>query len=278
MTQKNAVIYVDYENIFETLDHYGADPLEINFFPIVLDRLKTVHRFNPINCNVYFNFTKFDCQHQNVLQRLGLTLCPSMYRGKNSSDLLLTVDSMTTLYENPTIEAFVIISSDRDMAPLIAKVRGKGKLTFLMTEKRVMNRTLINEADIHEFVEDVFDLKAEMLVSPQDRALLTNICHENITLETMAQAKQVSVLLYKSNLWRVSQEENDPVTLEGYITQLSKRVHRDIDKLRQDFEVANCLGYVTIYRDEKKDCLCLKRGKSYETVLTGEKQRKECHG
>jgi uncharacterized LabA/DUF88 family protein len=267
MTQKNAVIYVDYENIYETLYHYGVNLLEIDFFPVILDRLKTVHQINPIKCNVYFNLNKFNPQHQNILQKLGLTLCPSMNKGKNSSDLMLAVDAITTLYENPTIDVFVIISSDRDMSPILSTVRCKGKLTYILTEKKATNPGLISEADIHEFVEDVFGL-----IGPQGKVFLTKMGRESITYREVSRARQVSMLLYSSEIWKICEERQDPLTFEGYLHKLTGRLHRGIDVLKKDFEVANCLGYVSIYRDEVKRCLCLKKGENYEEIATLQEQ------
>ena len=51
---KNAIIYVDYENTTERLRNYGVSPIEINFFPVVLD--KYMESFNIMECIAYANF------------------------------------------------------------------------------------------------------------------------------------------------------------------------------------------------------------------------------
>jgi hypothetical protein len=34
------MVYVDFENIFEILKKYGKDPLEMNFFKVIHEKLK----------------------------------------------------------------------------------------------------------------------------------------------------------------------------------------------------------------------------------------------
>jgi hypothetical protein len=79
-------------------------------------------------------------------------------------------------------------------------------------------------------------------------------------------------------MWKTCEEKKDPLTFDGYLTRLSKGVKRDTGALKRDFEIANCLGYVTIYRDEIKRCLCFKKGEKYEEIMDKKEQRKERHG
>jgi hypothetical protein len=85
----NAVMYVDYENIFELLRRYGVNPLDINFFPVILDKFKKEYDLDLIECNVYGNFEKkaFE-KHQNILHNLGLQTCHTVSQGKNCGDLI----------------------------------------------------------------------------------------------------------------------------------------------------------------------------------------------
>jgi uncharacterized protein (TIGR00288 family) len=47
-------------------------------------------------------------------------------KGKNATDLAMTIDAMDLLY-NEQIDVFAIVSSDSDFTPLVMKLRSKGK-------------------------------------------------------------------------------------------------------------------------------------------------------
>lgn len=50
-------------------------------------------------------------------------------RGKNSTDIVLTIHAMDLLYSN-AVDAFCVVSDDRDFLPLAARLRGAGKRTY----------------------------------------------------------------------------------------------------------------------------------------------------
>ena len=45
----NANIYVDYENIFELLKKYGVNPIEIGFFPVILEKMRNEYKLNIVD-------------------------------------------------------------------------------------------------------------------------------------------------------------------------------------------------------------------------------------
>lgn len=263
----NAAVYVDYENIFELLKKYGVNPLDIDFFPVVLDLFRNTYNFNINNCNLYCNFEKkpFQGNHQAILQNYGLHTRHSASNGKNCSDLMLTVDALTSLYKNPNIDVFVIISSDRDMIPLLQAIKYENKLTYVLSTKYGFNPIVSRYADYHEYIEDIFNLTPEMLnEEKQDIDFLIEQDHlNNYDIEN---AKEISKLLYNSNVWKAYEKEGSPITLKGYMNIVSKKIRRNSTQVIKYFELAHHFKYITIYKDQNKG-LCLRKGDNYAEVL-----------
>lgn len=65
-------------------------------------------------------------------------------KGKSLSDPILICDAMEILYENPNIDAYVIVSSDKDFLPLIKKIVGKGKEVLVIGMKKDTSDFFIN--------------------------------------------------------------------------------------------------------------------------------------
>ena len=262
----NAAVYVDYENIYELLQKYGVNPLEMDFFPVILDRCREIYHLNVVECIIYGNFEKraFQGKLQTELQNMGLQTRHASRNGKNCSDLMLTVDALTTLYKNPNIGAFVIVSSDRDMIPLIGAIKYENKFAYMLSTKCGFNPGVSYYPDQHEYLEDIFQLTPQ---APVDIATLQFPGgREPLQLDAINHAKEVSKLFYHSNIWKANHEAGEPVSLKGYISIISKKVKRDGTQIMDDFKLAHRFKYVTIYKDEIKG-LCLTKGENYREVI-----------
>ena len=262
----NAMIYVDYENIYELLKKYGVNPIDINFFPVILDKFRNTYRFNVIECILYGNFEKkpFQGRHQTILHNLGLQTRHTASCGKNCGDLMLTVDTLTTLYKNPNINVFIIVSSDRDMIPLLKTIKYENKFAYVLSTKYGFNPVVSCYADYHEYIEDIFDLKPEMIIN--EAVDLEIPIKEELKESDIENAKEVSRLLYSSNVWRIYETEGNPITLKGYLSIVAKKIGRDAAQVIKDFELAHHFKYITIYQDQDKG-LCIKKGDNYAEVM-----------
>lgn len=266
----NAAIYVDYENIYELLKSYGKNPFDIDFFPVIIKKLKNEYRFKIIEFIVYSNFEKkeFQGRHQTMIQKLGIETRHSSNSGKNCSDLELTVDALRTLYKNPNVDVFVLISSDRDIIPLIKAIKYENKIAFTISTKKGFNLVVTKYTDYHEYIEDIFHIKEEhhYEIAPEDSCsrelnsvVKFNDNGQTVTAEDIDKAKEVSKLFYGSNVWKKYEQIGEIISLKGYINILAKTVIRNQAQLLEDFKLAHTLEYVHIYNDPKKG-LCLKEG------------------
>ncbi len=87
---------------------------------------------------------------QTELQQLGIELIHQMNStsGKNSCDIRLAIDTIDLMHRSPVdIESFVIVSSDADFYPLVAKLRSSGKTVIVAGRKVVTSEMMINGCD-----------------------------------------------------------------------------------------------------------------------------------
>jgi hypothetical protein len=163
-TTTKTLVVVDYDSIVEPMKAYGKDPLEMDFFRIILDHLKD-QDLNIIDFVVYSNL--LNKEQTSFFKVLGIQFRHASNNGKNSSDLELTVDTLRILYRNPYIGIIVIISSDRDVIPLLKAIQYENKISHVITTRNGFNQQVAEYAKFHEYIEEIFDLTPEMLQQPK---------------------------------------------------------------------------------------------------------------
>lgn len=256
------MVYVDYENILELLKIYGKDPLEIDFFRVIQSRL-TATGVKIIDFLVYGNFEKKTASgsQQTFLRALGLQTRHASNNGKNSGDLELTVDALKDLYKNPNIDIFVIISSDRDIIPLLKAIKYENKLSYVYSTQNGFNQIVAKYADFHEYIETIFQLiLPEPAVFMKDAAGdYGDMDSETVSAEHIEQAQEVAHYFYHSHIWAKSSILGKPVSLKGYLDVVARVVKRSPENVFNDFKLAHSLKLITIYRDPERG-LCLKEG------------------
>ncbi|AFM40483.1 hypothetical protein Desaci_1467 [Desulfosporosinus acidiphilus SJ4] len=270
-------VFIDYENIFKRLQSYGKTPTQIDFFNVINKRLEEQYALNIVDNIAYCNFERtemFDSNHQTELQSIGLQTRHTSNNGKNSADLEMTVDALKTLYKNPKIEVFILISCDRDLIPLIKAIKEENKISFVLSTKNGFDKIVTKYADFHEYIEDIFNLSKEIqvLVGQEltgdkilDSANAINI--EELQQEVIDNAKNVSGLLYKSDKWR--KHDINPVGLIGYSQLLTNKLSKLRDDVVEYFKCAHALKYVEIYIGEDKQ-LYLREGSNSKEITSNE--------
>jgi uncharacterized LabA/DUF88 family protein len=266
--QLKAMVYVDYENILELLKVYGKDPLEIDFFRVIQARL-AVAGVKIIDIMVYGNFEKKTAggNQQTFLRAMGLQTRHASNNGKNSGDLELTVDALKDLFKNPSIDIFVIISSDRDIIPLLKAIKYENKLSYVYSTQNGFNQIVAKYADFHEYIEAIFQL-----VLPEPPRLIQGLAGgpgdidpETVNPENIQQAREVAHYFYHSRIWAKSSILGKPVSLKGYLDVVARVVKRSPENVFNDFKLAHSLKLITIYRDPERG-LCLKEGEQMENI------------
>jgi uncharacterized LabA/DUF88 family protein len=259
----NAMVYIDFENISELLKKPGYNPPVMDFFKVIQEKLKAAG-LNIIDIIVFDNFEKktLNGKQQTLLRAMGLQTRHASNNGKNSSDLELTVNALRDLFRNPNIDVFVIASSDRDIIPLLKEIKYGNKLAYVISTKNGFNPTVIKYADFHEYVEDIFTLTPpEPAIVDQDAAKESiKIDPATVSLEKIRRAREVTRYLYNSHIWTQASVLGKPVNLKGYTDVVARVVKRSPNDILDDFKLAHCLKYITIYQDPARG-LCLREGR-----------------
>lgn len=255
----NAMVYVDFENIENLLANYGIGIPENEFFKVIQAKLKDTG-LNIIDIIVYGNFEK-NVKQQTILRSMGLQTRHASSNGKNSSDLELTANALRDLFKNPNIDVFTIVSSDRDIIPLLKEIKYENKIAYVLSTRIGFNQIVARYADFHEYLEDILCItlpdvpvnNQPLAAGPDDDDLL------NPSPEDIARAKEVARCFYESHIWIRASFLSKPVTLKGYVSVLTKVVKRSPDQVMKDFRLAHQLKLITLYQDPDRG-LCVREG------------------
>jgi uncharacterized LabA/DUF88 family protein len=265
----NAVVYMDHDTISEILiKQFGKDLMETDFFKAIQKKLEKYKALKIIDFIVYGDFERpgiKNSKQQTLLRAMGLQTRQVSYNGKSCGDLELTVDAIQVLYKNPSITAFVFISSDRDLIPLLTAIRYESKVSYVLSFRSGFNKTVAEFADNHGYLEDIFHLtpitKAEQ--APDELRGVFDL--GNLKDQEIDRAKEVCRYLYNSNIWRRSAKLNEPINLKRYIEAITKALNRSPGSILNDFKVAHHLRYITIYQDKNLK-LCVKQGEMKDSI------------
>lgn len=261
----NTCVYVDYENVTKQLKSYGVTPAGINFFQEIRSHLERMN-LNIVDFCVYANyddgeFTKGRCQTE--LQALGLQTRHTSNKGKNAGDLEMTVDALRVLYKNDYIEAFVIISCDRDFIPLIKAIKSENKIAYVISTQVGFNSIVATYADAHEYIEKIF--KSEIDKSKiANEVVVKSLENETIDFRSI---QKICKLFYGSNAYtNLRDGKSAEIILSKYSTNISRMLKITPKEVKELFNKASELEYICIYKNENK-ANCLKEGKNKDEIL-----------
>lgn len=121
-------------------------------------------------------------KHQSKLQKLGVETHHCM-NGKDSADINIVCDALEILYQTSyKIDTYVIISCDKDITPLINKIKSYSKNVILITLSiNVDWNVLKNYGDEHLWFEDIVGI-------PFTEPSLRKIVDEQIFIEELTKS------------------------------------------------------------------------------------------
>jgi hypothetical protein len=185
------------------------------------------------------------------------------------------VDALRVLYKNPNINTFVIISSDRDIIPLLKAIKYENRFSYVISTKNGFNQIVVEYADYHQYIEEIFNLTPSLRVVQPSPELDITYDLSSVTENDLKRAREVSRYLYTSHIWKRAAQLEEPVSLTGYINVISKIVSRFPGEILNDFKLAHHLKYVVIYPDQNNR-LFLKEGeKKDECLIETEEEEKQ---
>ncbi len=99
--------------------------------------------------------------------RLAPVLVPATQDGEDRSHIQLTVDAMEALFNGDEPDAFIVVSSDPSLVPLVQAIRSDGSEVIVVAADTALAEEMSAEADQFFSVEDVLDGKRGASVTPR---------------------------------------------------------------------------------------------------------------
>jgi len=256
------IVYIDYDNVLERFSALDVTINQLDFF----EKLKV--KFDEEGlfvCDIvaYANFEKaelFNVAHQTQLRHKGVLTKHCSSDGKNSGDLEMTVDVLVDLFKNDSLEAFVIVSNDRDFIPLIKAIKKENKLAVLSSSKKGLNQIISTYADFTFYFEDIFNLPEKSLTTGTSIQRANEIEIDDLSDDMKIKAQEIVKNLHKSHFWKKFELDNtQTVRLQGYAVQAAKIMKVLKDDAIKYFEVAHKLGLIELFIDEKNEQVCIRQ-------------------
>lgn len=159
---KSSIAFMDYDNIWIT----GENHLNINIFNSnFIQKINSFFNDKGYKLNEFIAYGNYDNgkmkkdYHQTKLQELGVQT-RHCRNGKDSADIYMTCDVLEKLYLTAKDnETYIIISCDKDIAPLINKLKSQGKEVILVTfTVNVDWNVMKNYGDSHFWFEEIIGM------------------------------------------------------------------------------------------------------------------------
>ena len=166
VSRDDVAVFVDFENVYVSVrEKFDATPN----FELIMDRCEDYGRI--VIARAYADWYRYP-RVTSALFANGVEpmYVPTYYYDrdmgrtgrpiKNSVDIHLCIDAMRTLYTEPNISKFVLVTGDRDFIPLVNAIRQRGKDVIIIGIGGAASAHLAQSADEFLFYEQIADLKA----------------------------------------------------------------------------------------------------------------------
>ena len=172
----DVAVFVDFENVYVSVrEKFDAQPN----FELIMDRCEDYGRI--VIARAYADWYRYP-RVTSALFANGVEpmYVPTYYYDrdmgrtgrpiKNSVDIHLCIDAMRTLYSQPNIVKYVLVTGDRDFIPLVNAIRQHGKDVIIIGIGGAASAHLAQSADEFLFYEQIADLKSPTQQRERERA------------------------------------------------------------------------------------------------------------
>jgi uncharacterized LabA/DUF88 family protein len=193
LTYGLTLTFIDFENIVKEAEQTYNSMVDFEKFKEAIELEYHNHKLK--NCGIYA-YSDFDTAIEGVqtkLYRLGIqarhvvTKASDREKRVNATDIELSLDIQSHIYENPLINHYIFLSGDGDLLHVMQRLRLKGKTIHLIAFEKVSQH-------IQSFADytTIYDENAPFLNK------ITNRQKEKWAKELIAN-KDVGILLYHLN-------------------------------------------------------------------------------
>lgn len=175
-TQRDDVaVFVDFENVYVSVrENFDVTPN----FELIMDRCADYGRI--VIARAYADWYRYP-RVTSALFANGVEpmYVPTYYYDrdmgrtgrpiKNSVDIHLCIDAMRTLYSQPHIAKYVLVTGDRDFIPLVNAIRQQGKEVIIIGIGGASSAHLAQSGDEFLFYEQIAELKGANMTQERPR-------------------------------------------------------------------------------------------------------------
>src|SRR5262245_27545288 len=160
-SRPDVAVFIDFENVYVSVrDKLDANP----DFESIMDRCSELGRV--VISRAYADWYRYP-RVTSALYANGVEpmYVPTYYYDKdmgrtgraikNSADMNMCIDAMKTLFTNPNIAKFVLVTGDRDFIPLVNMIRQQGKDVIIIGIGGAASTHLAQSADEFIFYEQL---------------------------------------------------------------------------------------------------------------------------
>lgn len=190
----NIVLLIDFDNIAISTEQFYKARFDVS---AVIDSLRDRGRI--IIKRAYADWKKW-ASYQGELLSNAVDMVHVPYHGgsnKNNADIKMAVDAMETVYRNPIIDTFILISGDSDFQSLVAKLRENGKYVITIGVKEATSNLLIYNSDEFISYESMTGLGGESDVG-EAYQLLLDVMESTVDKELLSLSNIKNLLLQKN--------------------------------------------------------------------------------
>jgi hypothetical protein len=159
-------LFLDYENIRHSLEHH-FDPAPSA--QTVAEKLREMAgRFGHVLiANVYADWSIHGTEPREFRRRqIEPRIVLTKENGDDRTDITMSLDALTTLYEDPAIDVYVIASGDSDFHDLLQRLRRRGKRIVVCGLRSDTGRELIRGSDKFVSLEELMSLRPGRQAQP----------------------------------------------------------------------------------------------------------------
>lgn len=157
----NAVVYIDYENVHKIFAEYKENAQSTNLIQKIWEYCER-NTLTILDIYIYCNFDNPELHesfHQTWLQQYDVEVRHTSNNGKNYADLQIAVDVLEQVYRNDNTDAIILLSSDRDMVPLVKAIRRNNKIVHWITTVQDCAPGMDIFPDHHELLENLLEIR-----------------------------------------------------------------------------------------------------------------------
>ncbi len=227
MSSQHVGLFIDFENlIYGLVDKYGEqgafELFKVHFLSDFAARYGVV-------CSAYAYADwriKAVNQWQVDLYGRGVELVHVLGRGgKNAVDIRMAIDLVESIYTQPLLDTYIVVSGDRDFLPVINALKRAGKRVIALSTSRAMSKEMKRVCDETSSYESLLhDLSHSVTTAKRDPEVLLD---EVLSIAksfngdelTGAQLKQ---LLLQSHKGQFVERDYGFVSFGALMEQLSK--------------------------------------------------------